>query len=379
MPPLAEFAKHKISKLSSEKRLRFLKQASREDGIYITRDGKKLISFSCNDYLGLSWHQGVKAAAINAINKYGTGACASRLITGNHPLYKKLEQLLAEIKNTEASLVFGSGYLANIGVIPVLVGKGDLIIADKLVHASILEGCKLSGAKLLRFHHNDTNSCNDILTKHRAEYKNCLIVTDHVFSMDGDIAPIDELYLLAEKYDAWLMSDDAHGLGTIIKGNTHKPHIQMGTLSKAVGSYGGYICADKIVIDYIASTAKSHIYSTALPPATIAASIAALEIIRNNTELCAKPLKNAVSFTKLLGIKDAQSPIVPIILGDSTKAISIADELQKEGFLVTPIRSPTVPAGTARLRCTFSALHKEEDIKKLAETIMLKTGKIINE
>ena len=369
MPPLNEFAKQNIDKALSENRLRQLKQTHREDGIYVTRDGKKLISFSCNDYLGLSQHPETIKASIEATEKYGTGSGASRLITGNHPLYEELEGLLANIKNTESALVFGSGYLANIGIIPALARKGDLIIADKLVHASIIDGCKLSGAKLLRFQHNDTDSCQNLLEQNRKSYKNCLIVTDHIFSMDGDIAPVDELYLLAQKYDAWLMIDDAHGLGTIANKAKNQPHIQMGTLSKAIGSYGGYVCADKMTIDYLVGAAKSHVYSTALPPSTTASGIASLKIIRNNKELCAKPLENALLFTKLLGLKDAISPIVPLILGDDVKAEKAANDLYEEGFLVTHIRPPTVPQGTARLRFTFSSLHKTEDIERLVEAI----------
>ncbi len=366
---LTTFAKAQIEKAVAVGRLRELRVSERGSGVYIERDGKKLISFSCNDYLGLSAHPLVKKTAIDAIEKYGTGSGASRLVTGNNPLYQELEALLANIKNTEAALVFGSGYLANIGVIPALVGKGDLIIADKLVHASIIDGCQLSVTKLLRFSHNDVSSCESILQKHRKNYKNCLIVTDHIFSMDGDVAPVDELFVLAEKHDAWLMTDDAHGLGIIANSHNKKPHIQMGTLSKAVGSYGGYVCAEKSVIDYLVGEARSHVYSTALPPATIAASIAALKIIMENKELCAKPLANALLFTRILGLKLAESPIVPFIIGDEDKTLQAAKELENQGFLVAAIRPPTVPNGTSRLRFAFSSLHKAEDIAKLAQVI----------
>lgn len=377
MPLLANFAQQNLEKASTQNRLRTLKTSAREEGIYVRRNGKKLISFSCNDYLGLSQHVDVKKAAIEATEKYGTGSGASRLVTGNNPLYSELENLLAKAKGTEAALVFGSGYLANIGVIPAIVGKGDLIVADKLVHASIIDGCILSGAKLLRFAHNDVDSCAKLLAKNRSEYKNCLIVTDNIFSMDGDIAPVDELYTLANNYDAWLMTDDAHGLGVISTNHTHKPHIQMGTLSKAIGSYGGYVCADKIVIDYLIGAARSHVYSTALPPATIASSIAALKIIASNKELCAKPLKNALLFTKLMGLKNAQSPIVPFIIGDELKTTLFAAELEEQGFLVAAIRPPTVMPGTARLRFAFSALHKVVDIERLVTSCQLLVARII--
>jgi len=369
MPSLDIFASHNLKMASSVKQLRKLKESAREEGIYVIRGGKKLISFSCNDYLGLSSHLDVKRAATQAIEKYGAGGGASRLITGNNPLYEQLEIILAQTKGTEAALVFGSGYLANIGIIPTLVGKGDLIIVDKLIHASLIDGCKLSGAKLLRFTHNRIASCEKILKLNRNLYKNCLIVTDQVFSMDGDVAPIDELCDLASKYDAWLMTDDAHGLGTIANSNNKKPHLQMGTLSKAVGSYGGYVCASKFVIDYLVSTARSLIYSTSLPPATLASGIAALKIINDNKKLCAKPLENAILFTRLLGIPDATSPIVPIIIGEEDKTVKISQELENNGFLITAIRPPTVPKGTSRLRIAFSALHQEKDIEYLATLI----------
>ncbi len=369
MPSLELFAKQQIEKAKSLNRLRELKVTGREDSVYVQRNGKKLISFSCNDYLGLASHPAVKEAAHNAIEKYGAGGGASRLVTGNSALYEELETLLADIKGTEGALVFGSGYLANIGVIPALVSKGDLIIADKLVHASIIDGCQLSGAKLVRFLHNDISSCENLLKKYRNDYKNCLIVTDNIFSMDGDIAPVDELFALAEKYDSWLMTDDAHGLGTVINSHTAKPHIQMGTLSKAVGSYGAYICASKTVIDYLVNSSRSLIYSTSLPPASLAASIAALKIIVHDKELCAKALENALFFTEILGIKKALSTIVPLIIGDEEATMLAAEELEAHGFLVTAIRPPTVPNGTSRLRFAFSALHNRKDIEKLAEVI----------
>jgi 8-amino-7-oxononanoate synthase len=369
MPELDSFLINKLQNAAKSNQLRKLNFSFREQGVYVERGGKKLISFSCNDYLGLSCNQQIKNAATAAIEKYGAGGGASRLITGNNPLYEQLEIMLAKIKGTESALVFGSGYLANIGIIPALVGRGDLIIVDKLIHASLIDGCKLSGAKILRFTHNNTHSCERILKNNRSLYKKCLIVTDHIFSMDGDVAPIDELCNLAEKYDAWLLTDDAHGLGTIAQKHHRIPHLQMGTLSKAVGSYGGYVCASKIVVDYLSSSARSLIYSTSLPPATLGASIAALKIINEDKKLCAKPLINAILFTSLLGMADATSPIVPIIIGNEEKTVATSNKLENNGFLVTAIRPPTVPKGTARLRVALSALHKKQDIEQLANLI----------
>lgn len=369
MPAITDFAQGQIQKSIDENRLRALKQNERLEGGYIIRNGQKLVSFSCNDYLGLSHHPEVKRAACEAIEKYGVGGGASRLVTGNSPLYLELEALLATIKGTESALVMGSGFLANIGVIPAFAGRGDLIIADKLVHASIIDGCRLSGAKLLRFAHNDVLSCAKILKQRRKNFKNCLIVTETVFSMDGDIAPIDELYNLAENFDAWLMSDDAHGLGVISVNSGARPHIQMGTLSKAVGSYGGYVCAKKTVIGYLAGAARSLVYSTALPPATLASSIASLKIIMKDKDLSNAPLNNAILFTSLLGMKPAVSPVVPLVLGSEERAVMAAAALESEGFLVAAIRPPTVPNGTSRLRFAFSAWHKEADIERMVRVI----------
>lgn len=373
MPDLDEFADISLKNLKKQGRLRSLKDVERSEGVYLIKNGKRLISFSCNDYLGLSGHPKVKQAAIDAIEKYGAGSGASRLITGSHPLYKKLEDKLAKLKGTQSALVFGSGYLANVGIIPALCKKGDLIIADKLVHACLIDGAKLSGATLKRFKHNDVNSCEKILKENRSGYNNCLIITDGVFSMDGDVAPVDNLCELAEKYDAWLMTDDAHGLG-ILNGGTgsalnKKPHIQMGTLSKAAGVYGGYVCASQKVIDYLVNHARSFIYSTGLPPSVIASAIASLEIIGDDKDLIKKPLENARYFTSLLGMDEAQSSIVPLIIGDEDKALAASEFLEDNGFLVSAIRPPTVPKGTARLRFTFSALHSRSDIEKLARLV----------
>lgn len=373
MSSLEKLAKTTITDLKGKKLLRQLQQSVREDGVYITRGKKRLMSFSCNDYLGLSNHPKLKKAGIDAIKKYGAGAGASRFVTGNNPLYAELEKCLAKLKSTDDAIIFGSGYLTNMGVIPAIVTKGDLIIIDKLAHACLIDGAKLSGAKILRFAHNDVEKCSEIIKKHRKNYKKCLIITDGVFSMDGDIAPTDELYDLAKANDAWLMTDDAHGIGVLNGGigssPNKKPHIQMGTLSKAVGCYGGYVCASSKLIQMLRNKCRSLIYSTALPPSVIASAIAALEIIANDKALTKKPLENAKYFCSLLGIKEAESPIVSMILGSEEKALNASKALEEEGFLVSAIRPPTVPKGTSRLRFTFSCLHKRKDIGMLAQII----------
>lgn len=369
MQSLLDFAQMKTEESISSGRRRILKQCIDREGPYVVRNKKKLLSFSCNDYLGLAQHPGLKEAAIAAVNEWGSGACASRLVTGNHSLYEELEKEIASLKNSEAAIVLGSGYLANLGIIPALASKGDLIVADRLVHSSIISGCILSGAKLLRFGHNSALSCNEILRKHRKNYRNCLIITEHVFSMDGDIAPITDIMAIAKDYDAWVMTDDAHGLGVCAQGEENNADIQMGTFSKAVGSYGGYVCAKKEVIDYLIGAIKTLVYSTALPPAVVASSIAALKIIKHDKKLCAKPLQNALLFTKLMGLDYAKSPIVPLIVGDEKAALQLENYLENKGFLVVAIRPPTVPPKTARLRLAFSALHHEGDIAKLADAI----------
>lgn len=367
MAPMHSIIDSHLQQIEQKGRLRSITCTDQPGNGYVIRNGQKLLSFSSNDYLGLSQHPNVKEAAIRAIEQYGTGSGASRLITGNNPLYDTLEKTLAATKGSEDCIVFGSGYLANIGTIAALMKKTDLILADKLAHACLLDGARLSGATLLRFSHNDAAKCTSLLKKHRNHHTNCLIVTETVFSMDGDLAPVQELHELATQHDTWLLTDDAHGLGVVT--TTTKSHLQMGTLSKAVGSYGGYVCTSKATADYLRNTARSLIYSTALPPATLAASIAALELMQSDTSLAARALENARHFTALLNLPQAQSPIVPLVLGGEEKTLLASKTLEQAGFLAWPIRPPTVPSGTSRLRFTFSALHKTQDIETLADII----------
>jgi 8-amino-7-oxononanoate synthase len=375
MRSLDEFATDKLAALERA-RLRRSPVVTARDGIYAVRGGRRLLSFSCNDYLNLSRHPAIIKAAVEAAERYGTGAGASRLVTGNHPLYEELESALARLKGTEASCVFGSGYLANTGIIPALAGDGDLALVDELSHACINGGAKLSGATVLRYRHCDVAHAQALLAEHRARHAHALIATDGVFSMDGDIAPLKALAELGGRYDAWLLADDAHGLGVVgqgrgsaFAGGGADVPLQMGTLSKAVGAYGGYLCASRAVIDLMRTRARTFIYSTGLPPPVIAAAIAALDLIERDRAFTAEPLRKARLFTRALNLPEAESAIVPVIVGDTEATLAASAMLEDEGFLVVPIRPPTVPAGTARLRFAFTAAHPEAEIERLATLV----------
>ena len=367
----------KLLKITNQSQKRHIVTTIRKKDSVVTRNKKNLISFSCNDYLGLSQNKEVIEAGIKAIKKYGVGSGASRLVSGNNSLYEKLEYLLASFKNGEAACVFGSGYLANTGVIPSLTTNKDLLIFDELSHASTNIGIKLSSSKSMKFNHNDTNHVEELLKKHRKKYISCFILTEGVFSMDGDRGRIKELAYLANKYDASIMLDDAHGFGVLGDGRGSQYElnpvpevlIQMGTLSKAIGSYGGFIVAPKTVVDLLHNKARSLIYTTALPPSILASAIKSLEIIKRNKSLVKKPYDNAKLFCKLADLPEPESSIVTIILKSENKAINASKILEKNGYYISAIRPPTVPINTSRLRLTFSASHKKKDIISLSKLI----------
>lgn len=321
-----------------------------------------MVSFASNDYLGLSTHPQVLAA----LAQPSAGAGASRLVAGNHPQYAPLEAQLAMLKGAEAALVFGSGYLANLGTITALVGKGDLVLADKLAHACMIDGAQLSGATLKRFRHNDVAHAQALLEAHRGEFRHVLIITEHIFSMDGDKAPVAALQSLAKAYGAWLMVDDAHGLFE----PTNVPvDIWMGTLSKAAGAYGGYVAACRAVVDYLLTAARPFVFSTGLPPGVCASALAAITIAAQEPARRARPLQLAQRVTQALGLPLAQSAIVPIIMGSSEAALAAAETLQQKGMFVVAIRPPTVPPNTARLRLTFTANHTDAEIDMLIDAL----------
>lgn len=373
---LTAYAQAKIAGLQAKSLARTLKPTHRLDGVHVIRGGREMISFSCNDYLGLSHHPALKAAAVAAIETYGVGAGASRLVTGDHPLFAELEARLAALKSAEAACVFGSGYLANLGIIPTFAGPGDLVMADALAHSCIWAGARLSGAQVIAFAHNDMADLETRLAAARPGAGRALVATDGVFSMDGDVAPLDEISRIARRHDAWLMVDDAHGLGVTGGGGgtarlfpDARIDLHMGTFSKAIGGYGAYVCATRPVIDLLKMRARTIVYTTGLPPANAAAALAALDIIETDAALVALPLAKARRFTAALNLPEAQSAVVPIILGEAEAALAAAADLETQGLLAVPIRPPTVPAGTARLRIAFTAGHADADVDRLAAAV----------
>jgi 8-amino-7-oxononanoate synthase len=377
MRSLDEFATAKLGELERSSLRRALVDTTRVTAIWLLRNGRRLLSFCCNDYLNLTHHPAVKEAAIEALRVYGVGAGASRFVTGNHPLFSELEARLARLKETEAACVFGSGYLANLGIIPALIGSDDLVLIDELAHACLWGGARLAQAAVVPFRHADVGHVELLLAQLRRRHRRALIATDGVFSMDGDIAPLHGLAALAQRHDAWLMSDDAHGLGVVgggrgsnfLGGRKADVPLQMGTLSKALGSYGGYVCASAAVVDLIRNRARTVIYSTGLPPAIVAAAIAALDVIEREPGYAALPLAKAKAFARRAGLPEPVSPIVPVLLGEAETALKASRLLEDHGFLVVAIRPPTVPAGTARLRLTFTAQHPDDEIERLAEVM----------
>jgi len=345
-------------------------------------DREKVKVFCSNDYLGLSKHPKIIGASIRATKEFGFGAGASRLISGNTILHEELERKIAKFKGREAALVFPAGYMANLGTISSLVDENDTVIIDRLNHASIIDACKLSRAKLQVYRHRNMEALEAILKK-SGKLRRRLIVTDSVFSMDGDIAPLPEIVKLAKKYKAMTMIDEAHATGVLGKtGRGAEEHfaiqgqidIVMGTLSKAIGSMGGFIAGSKALIDYLRNKARSFIYTTALPPSACAASLAALEIIESEPELVRNLRMNSRFLKELLGTENLFSgsedtPIIPIILGDAEKTMDISQKLFERGFFVSGIRPPTVPKNESRLRITITAAHSKEDIECLASLL----------
>lgn len=357
---------------------RSLRRVDSDQGIYLEVEGRKLLNFSSNNYLGLANDERLKKASMEATTKYGTGSGASRLITGSMALHHQLEEKIAQFKNTPAALVFNSGYQANIGILTALLKEGDEVYSDELNHASIVDGCRLSRATIHIYRHNDINHLASLVgAGSKPALGRRLIVTDSVFSMDGDCAPLKDLASLAEKYSAWLMVDEAHATGVFGPGGKGlveatwpsgvplylKEHlIQMGTLGKALGSFGAYVAGSKNLIRLLVNKSRSFIYSTSLPPGVLAASLKAIEIVESEPERRTKLWEN-IKWMK------ASSPIIPFIVGSSEKALAASQSLFEKGFWVGAIRYPTVAKGTERLRITLMATHSTEQIKSLSEAL----------
>ena len=372
MRSLDEFATVKLAELERNSLRRELVETIRVTGIWTLRNGRRLLSFCCNDYLNLTHHPSVVEAAAEALRLYGAGAGASRLVTGNHPLFAELEGRLARFKDAQAACVFGSGYLANLGIIPALVGTDDLILIDELSHACLWGGARLARATVVAYRHADLRHAEALLVELRRRHRHVLIATDGVFSMDGDLAPLHGLAALAQQHDAWLLSDDAHGLGVVgagrgssfVQAKKAEIPLQMGTLSKALGAYGGYLCGSSAVVDLVRNRARTFIYSTGLPPAAAAAANAALALIEQQPDYAALPLAKAKAFARAAWLPEPESPIVPVVLGKASTALAASALLEDAGFLVTAIRPPTVPPGTARLRVTPMATHTDAQIDR---------------
>lgn len=361
---------------------RVLKAVDGPQGVRVVVDGRPCMQFCSNDYLGLATHPLLKEAAIEATERYGTGAGASRLVSGGMEAHRGLEERIRRFKSTEAALLFNSGYNANLGVITALAGHGAEIFSDRLNHASIVDACVLSRARFIRYPNRDAVRLEEMLGKSTARQK--LIVTDGVFSMDGTIAPAAALAALAERFGATLIIDDAHATGVLgAKGHGTLEHlgveagsnvIQMGTLGKALGSFGAFIAGSRPLIDLLISKARPFIFTTALPPAVCAASSKALEIIETHPELVARLKKNALLLRSCLAgaglpSPEGETPIIPIAVGDARKAVALSERLMERGVFIQAIRPPTVPEGTSRLRLTVSAAHSGADISEAVDAI----------
>ena len=379
-----QFLRQEIERLKTLGLYRDMKRIVGPIDTTVSIDGKEVILLSSNNYLGLAFHPKLKEAAASALREYGTGACASRLISGNMEIHEELEKKTAKFKGCQSAIVFSTGYMANIGVITSLAGKGDLILSDELNHASIVDGCKLSGAVIRVYPHKNIEKLKEILSQcnessSKGSHKRTLIVTDGVFSMDGDITPLPEILDIAREEDALVMLDDAHATGVLGEngkgtaehfGLADKNLIHMGTFSKALGSMGGYIAVSKVIIEYLRNNARPFIYSTALPPSVCASSIAAIDIIENEPLIRKRLWENITRFRKGLinlgyNTMESQTQIIPILIGDTSLTMKFATAIFQKGIYTPGIRPPTVPEGKSRIRTSLMASHTDEQIDKV--------------
>jgi len=378
------YFQNELNRLKEKGLYRTLKKVTGPVDTTVTINGREVILFSSNNYLGLANHPALKKAAVSALQKYGSGAGASRLISGNLKIHEELEQRIAAFKKCSAAIIFSTGYMANIGAITSLAGKNDLILSDQLNHASIIDACRLSEAETKIYPHKDLAAFEEILrhamhSHSKDGYNNIFFITDGIFSMDGDITPLPDLLKLAEQYNALVVLDDAHATGVIGKNGGGTPEyfdiadnkrlIQIGTFSKAMGSLGGYLAGDELIVEFLKNKARSFIYSTALPPSVAASSIAAINILENNKTLLHSLQSNIDRFKK--GIAEIgydsvkiETPIIPIIIGDADLTMKFADALFKKGIYAPGIRPPTVPENQSRIRVSLMSSHTEDQIDK---------------
>jgi glycine C-acetyltransferase len=367
-----------LQKLKDDGLYNRIRTLSSAQGSWLVVDGKQVLNFCSNNYLGLANHPKIVQAAQEAVRKYGVGPAAVRSIAGTMDLHLELERRLAAFKGVEAAITFQSGFNANIGTIPALVGKEDAIFSDELNHASIIDGCRLSGAKIIRYAHCNPQDLERVLKEERAKYPRAMVITDGVFSMDGDIAPLDKIYEVVEKYEAIMMVDDAHGEGVVGKGgrgivdhfNLHgKVDIEVGTLSKAFGVVGGVSAGNPVVVEWLRQRGRPFLFSSAMTVPDVAACLAALDILESSTELVDKLWENTNYFKaelRRLGFDTGSSstPITPIMLGEAPMAQQFSRELFEAGVFAMAIGFPTVPRGKARIRVMISASHSKEDLDK---------------
>ena len=347
-------------------------------GAWLIVDGKNVLNFCSNNYLGLANHPKIVEAAKEATKKYGVGPAAVRSIAGTMDLHVQLEQRLAKFKGAEDVITFQSGFTANLGTISALVGKEDVVFSDRLNHASIIDGCRLSGAKIIPYEHNDPSALEDAIKDNLANFRRALIVTDGVFSMDGDIAPLHDLVEVAKKYDILFMVDDAHGEGVLGKGGRGivdhfglhgQVDIEVGTMSKAFGVVGGIVAGDKVIVEWLRQRGRPFLFSSAVTVPDAAACLAAVDLLEESTELVDKLWANAKYFKaemKKLGFDTgvSETPITPVMLGEAPLAQQFSRELFEEGVFAMAIGFPTVAKGKARIRVMISAAHDNDDLGK---------------
>jgi len=360
---------------------RRMRMVSGPQGPRVLLDGKPVLLLCSNNYLGLADHPRVREAAAEAAMRYGAGAGASRLVSGTMRIHRRLEERLAEFKGSERALLFGSGYLANVGTIQALARPGEVVFSDALNHASIVDGCRLAGAETFVYDHTDLDHLAWGLEQ--AEGRGSLIVTDGVFSMDGDIAPLEGIVELAREHDVRVMVDDAHGTGTIGPGGRgtaaaagleDEIDVLVGTLSKSLGAYGAYVCCERRVAKYLVNTARTLIFSTALPPPAVAAAMAALELLQSEPRRVEKVQRNSAMLREALNQEGLPTlpgitPVIPLVIGDAETAVAATEHALGRGVFAQAIRPPTVPAGTSRLRLTVMASHTKSELREAASTI----------